>query len=99
MHKLTDSVNNKTDVWSCKNEILKSTNDLTKTCRIRKQRIRQHCNFEGRNRSINRFVRDHTSPSKDVEKVENHSDECTTPTKPASNHIMTSTIGIHEKEG
>jgi sirohydrochlorin ferrochelatase len=43
MHKLIDSVNNKTDVWSRKGEILKSTydlmnHDLTKSWRIRKKK-------------------------------------------------------------
>ena len=69
MHKLTDFVNNKADVWSCKDETLKSMNDLTKTCRIRKQEIGQHCNFGGRNRSIKRFAIGHTSSSKDVENI------------------------------
>jgi len=69
MHKLTDFVNNIADVWSCKDEILKSTNDLTKTCRIRKQEIKQHYNFGGRNRSIKRFTRGHTSSSKDVKSI------------------------------
>jgi len=39
MHKLTGSVNNKADIWSRKCEILKSTHNLTKPCRIRKQGI------------------------------------------------------------
>jgi hypothetical protein len=34
-HKLTDHVNNKANVWSRKGEILKSTHNLTKACRIR----------------------------------------------------------------
>jgi hypothetical protein len=36
MYKLADSVNNKIDICSRKGEILKSTRDLTKPCRIRK---------------------------------------------------------------
>jgi hypothetical protein len=38
MHILTDFVNNKTNVWSCKSEILKSINTFLKTCRIRKKK-------------------------------------------------------------
>jgi hypothetical protein len=33
------------------------------------------------------------------EKVENHSDECTTPVGPISNYIETYTTGTHEREG
>jgi hypothetical protein len=56
-------------VWPHKGEILKNINDLMKLYGIKKQRIKQHSNFEGRNRSINRFARGHTSPSKDVENI------------------------------
>jgi glutaredoxin-related protein len=38
-HKLTDFVNNKADIWYRKVEILKSTHDLKKLCRVRKQGI------------------------------------------------------------
>jgi hypothetical protein len=69
MHKLTDSVNSKADVWLHKGEILKSTNNLTKPCRIKKQGIGQQGNFRGRNRSINRFARGHTNSSKNVENI------------------------------
>jgi hypothetical protein len=57
MHKLTDFVNSKANIWSRKSEILKSTHNLMKACSIRKQRIWQYDSFGCRDRSINRFAR------------------------------------------
>ena len=56
MHKMIDSVNRKSNMWSCKGEIFKSTHDLTKPYRIRKQWIWHYDNFESRDKSINKFA-------------------------------------------
>jgi len=57
MHKVTDSVNSKSNIWSRKSEILKSTHNFTKACSIRKQRIRSYGSLGCRDRSINGFAR------------------------------------------
>jgi hypothetical protein len=45
MHKLTNFVNNKANIWYCKSEILKSTHNLTKACSIGRQKIWQYDSF------------------------------------------------------
>jgi len=69
MHNLTNSINYKADIWSRKGEILKSTHNLTKLCRIRKQRIYHYGDFGSRDRRIKQFARSHTSPSEDVNDI------------------------------
>jgi hypothetical protein len=36
MHKLTNSVKSKTNIWANEGKILKNTHDLMKSCRVRK---------------------------------------------------------------
>lgn len=40
MHKLTYMIHNKSNVWSSKSYILKSTNNVMKRCRIREPNTR-----------------------------------------------------------
>ena len=48
MYKLKNLINSKTNIWSRKIEILKSTNNLMKLSRFGKQAIRHHNNLESR---------------------------------------------------
>jgi len=69
MHPLTICVNSKKNAWSCKSEILKRTNNLSKTYKVRKQTIRHFINLWYRNKSIIRPARRHTCPVKNVKNI------------------------------
>ena len=60
MHKLTYLVHSIIDIQTLKSEILKSTSNLTKLCRVIKQIISHHIQFRRRSRSINKFAGWHT---------------------------------------
>jgi len=69
MHKLTDLIDSITYVRFGKYEILKGTNNLSKTSGVWEWLNRQEATFGGRNRCINKLAGWHTNTTQDVKSI------------------------------